>query len=196
MEKFCHRGGRRGIDTFLKPDRIHVKVGFPTFQIKAIDRSKRTTLNLDLLTSEQIRRLRGSVGGKLQHSCCGKVRRGEISGTLGFWDLWDSGISGNGNFSYYMWRSVSLMHVFLSGFGVRAQQLQSAGSIWGTWECECQLKSISTRTTLNFSGFDILHARRVAGLEQSFLGKHRHRSAPRHRPGGQVAPWLIDVLKS
>ena len=26
MEKFCHRGGRRGIETFLRPDRIHVKV--------------------------------------------------------------------------------------------------------------------------------------------------------------------------
>ena len=26
MEKFCHRGGRRGIETFLKPDQIHVKV--------------------------------------------------------------------------------------------------------------------------------------------------------------------------
>ena len=28
MEKFCHRGGRRGIETFLKPDQIHVKVRF------------------------------------------------------------------------------------------------------------------------------------------------------------------------
>ena len=28
MEKFCHRGGRRGIETFLKPDQIHVKVHY------------------------------------------------------------------------------------------------------------------------------------------------------------------------
>jgi len=31
MEKFCHRGGRRGIDTFLKPDRIHVKSKYGGF---------------------------------------------------------------------------------------------------------------------------------------------------------------------
>ena len=33
MEKFCHRGGRRGIDTFLKPDRIHVKVAFQLIKL-------------------------------------------------------------------------------------------------------------------------------------------------------------------
>ena len=34
-----------------------------------------------------------------------------------------------------------------------------------------------------FAGLDILHARRVAGLEQPFVGEHCHRPAPRHRPG-------------
>jgi len=31
MEKFCHRGGRRGIETFLKPDQIHVKSKYGGF---------------------------------------------------------------------------------------------------------------------------------------------------------------------
>jgi len=30
-EKFCHRGGRRGIETFLKPDQIHVKSKYGGF---------------------------------------------------------------------------------------------------------------------------------------------------------------------
>jgi len=31
MEKFSHRGGRRGVDTFLKPDKIHVKHKYGAF---------------------------------------------------------------------------------------------------------------------------------------------------------------------
>jgi alpha-tubulin suppressor-like RCC1 family protein len=31
MEKFAHRGGRRGLETFLKPDKIHIKSRFGAF---------------------------------------------------------------------------------------------------------------------------------------------------------------------
>lgn len=31
MEKFCHRGGRRGVETFLRPERVHVKSKYGGF---------------------------------------------------------------------------------------------------------------------------------------------------------------------
>ena len=73
MEKFCHRGGRRGIDTFLKPDQIHVKVLY----IKA-ENFKCIFSSHSLTASEQIRRFRRSVGWKLQHRCCGQIWRGAV----------------------------------------------------------------------------------------------------------------------
>ena len=73
MEKFCHRGGRRGIDTFLKPDQIHVKVLY----IKA-ENFKCIFSSHSLTASEQIRRFCRSVGWKLQHRRCGKIWRGAV----------------------------------------------------------------------------------------------------------------------